>query len=43
MQIYLSEKIPPFVDAEFLSRPGRVLSVVTDVSCDTTNPNSMYN
>ncbi|KAE9992381.1 hypothetical protein EG327_009216 [Venturia inaequalis] len=37
--IYLSEKIPPFIDAKSLSGP-RNLSVVCDVSCDTTNPNN---
>ncbi|KAL9087928.1 MAG: hypothetical protein Q9159_003370 [Coniocarpon cinnabarinum] len=36
--IYLSAKIPPFVDFESLQSPNRRLSVVCDVSCDTTNP-----
>lgn len=36
--IYLSSKIPPFVNLELLNRPGRVLSVVNDCSADTTNP-----
>ena len=38
--IYLSESIPPFVDAKALSSPKRKLSVVCDVSCDTTNPHN---
>ncbi|KAG5945638.1 hypothetical protein E4U59_005370 [Claviceps monticola] len=38
--IYLSEPIPPFVNNELLSKPGRKLSVVIDVSCDTTNPHN---
>ncbi|KAF2456877.1 saccharopine dehydrogenase [Lineolata rhizophorae] len=38
--IYLSEKIPPFVDTKSLEKPNRKLSVVCDVSCDTTNPNN---
>ena len=38
--IYLSEKIPPFIDAESLSSQDRKLSVVCDVSCDTTNPHN---
>lgn len=38
--IYLSAKIPPFVDPKSLSTPDRKLSVVCDVSCDTTNPNN---
>ncbi|PGH08334.1 hypothetical protein AJ79_06021 [Helicocarpus griseus UAMH5409] len=38
--IYLSEKIAPFVDMESLKSPNRKLSVVCDVSCDTTNPNN---
>lgn len=36
--IYLSSKIPHFVDLESLKAPGRQLSVVCDVSADTTNP-----
>ncbi|MCJ1358824.1 MAG: Saccharopine dehydrogenase [Icmadophila ericetorum] len=36
--IYLSEPIPPFINAETLASPSRRLSVVCDVSCDTTNP-----
>ncbi|KAK2766893.1 Saccharopine dehydrogenase [Arachnomyces sp. PD_36] len=38
--IYLNEKIPNFVDMESLQNPKRKLSVVCDVSCDTTNPNN---
>jgi saccharopine dehydrogenase (NAD+, L-lysine-forming) len=38
--IYLSKKIPPFVDAAALASPSRRLSVVCDVSCDTTNPHN---
>jgi saccharopine dehydrogenase (NAD+, L-lysine forming) len=38
--IYLSSYIPPFVSMETLEKKGaaRKLSVVVDVSCDTTNP-----
>ena len=38
--IYLSDEIPPFVNAKSLSSPNRKLSVVCDVSCDTTNPHN---
>ncbi|KAI5807680.1 hypothetical protein DFH27DRAFT_608439 [Peziza echinospora] len=38
--IYLMHKIPNFVDLESLKNPNRQLSVVVDVSCDTTNPNN---
>lgn len=38
--IYLSAKIPPFVNVEALKSPDRKLTVVCDVSCDTTNPNN---
>ncbi|KAF7552531.1 hypothetical protein G7Z17_g4238 [Cylindrodendrum hubeiense] len=38
--IYLSKPIPPFVNDELLAKAGRNLSVVTDVSCDTTNPHN---
>jgi len=38
--IYLSDPIPPFLNAESLSSPNRKLSVVCDVSCDTTNPHN---
>ncbi|KAJ6495466.1 hypothetical protein C8R45DRAFT_900242 [Mycena sanguinolenta] len=38
--IYLNSKIPPFITREQIiaAGPGRRLSVVVDVSCDTTNP-----
>ncbi|ODV89514.1 hypothetical protein CANCADRAFT_4130 [Tortispora caseinolytica NRRL Y-17796] len=36
--IYLSKEIPPFVTKETLNKPGRNLSVIVDVSADTTNP-----
>ncbi|KAL4816283.1 hypothetical protein BDW67DRAFT_175755 [Aspergillus spinulosporus] len=38
--IYLSSKIPHFVNVESLSSPNRRLSVICDVSADTTNPNN---
>jgi saccharopine dehydrogenase (NAD+, L-lysine-forming) len=40
--IYLATPIPPFLTAEFVERagPSRRLSVVVDVSCDTTNPHN---
>ncbi|KAL4866156.1 hypothetical protein BDV12DRAFT_187664 [Aspergillus spectabilis] len=38
--IYLSTKIPHFVNVESLSTPNRRLSVICDVSADTTNPNN---
>ncbi|KAF7503926.1 mitochondrial Homoaconitase [Endocarpon pusillum] len=38
--IYLSSKIPNFVDIPSLDTPNRKLSVVCDVSADTTNPNN---
>ncbi|KAF4973576.1 hypothetical protein FZEAL_9295 [Fusarium zealandicum] len=38
--IYLSKPIPPFVNDDLLSKKGRKLSVVIDVSCDTTNPHN---
>ncbi|KAF2261309.1 saccharopine dehydrogenase [Lojkania enalia] len=38
--IYLSKPIPPFVDFQSLKSPSRKLSVVCDVSCDTTNPHN---
>ncbi|KAK5729791.1 Saccharopine dehydrogenase [Elasticomyces elasticus] len=38
--IYLSAKIPPFISPESLSHSNRKLSVVCDVSCDTTNPHN---
>ncbi|KAG8862987.1 Saccharopine dehydrogenase [Tulasnella sp. 330] len=38
--IYLSSSIPPFVTSETIKAAGenRRLSVIADVSCDTTNP-----
>jgi len=38
--IYLSNQIPPFIDHEAIRRVGgeRRLSVISDVSCDTSNP-----
>jgi saccharopine dehydrogenase (NAD+, L-lysine forming) len=38
--IYLSSKIPPFLTASQIQQAGktRPLSVIVDVSCDTTNP-----
>ncbi|GAA5892650.1 saccharopine dehydrogenase (NAD+, L-lysine-forming) [Sporobolomyces salmoneus] len=40
--IYLTKKIPSFVDRESIEKIGdkRQLRVVVDVSCDTTNPNN---
>jgi saccharopine dehydrogenase (NAD+, L-lysine-forming) len=38
--IYLTSKIPNFVDYESLDTPDRKLSVICDVSADTTNPNN---
>lgn len=38
--IYLSEEIPPFVNEKSLKKEGRKLSVICDVSCDTTNPHN---
>lgn len=38
--IYLSEEIPPFINKEALSSDKRKLSLVCDVSCDTTNPHN---
>ncbi|KAI1160435.1 hypothetical protein F5B18DRAFT_654701 [Nemania serpens] len=38
--IYLTSKIPHFVNLESLKQPGRKLTVVCDVSADTTNPNN---
>ncbi|CAM1508986.1 Fc.00g027250.m01.CDS01 [Cosmosporella sp. VM-42] len=38
--IYLDKPIPPFVNEELLSKAGRKLGVVIDVSCDTTNPHN---
>ncbi|OBT86965.1 saccharopine dehydrogenase [Pseudogymnoascus sp. 03VT05] len=38
--IYLNSKIPSFVDYESLDTADRKLSVICDVSADTTNPNN---
>ena len=40
--IYLTSKIPSFLTHEQITAAGssRQLSVVVDVSCDTTNPNN---
>ena len=39
--IYLTEKIAPFVDFHSLqTAKARKISVICDVSCDTTNPNN---
>ncbi|KAK8858462.1 hypothetical protein IAR55_002689 [Kwoniella newhampshirensis] len=40
--IYLSQPIPKFITSDFIAAAGdaRRLSVVVDVSCDTTNPHN---
>lgn len=40
--IYLTSSIPPFLTHDFIASKGkdRRLSVVVDVSCDTTNPHN---
>lgn len=38
--IYLSKPIPPFVNMETLNSDKRRLSVIVDVSADTTNPHN---
>jgi len=38
--IYLSKPIPPFISHDSLASSSRKLSVVCDVSCDTTNPHN---
>lgn len=38
--IYLSQPIPPFLTYESLSKPGRKLRVISDVSCDPGDPNN---
>lgn len=40
--IYLASPIPPFLSHDFVNSAGphRRLSVVVDVSCDTTNPHN---
>ncbi|KAL8710248.1 MAG: hypothetical protein Q9220_005179 [cf. Caloplaca sp. 1 TL-2023] len=38
--IYLDKPIPPFISTDFLKEGKRNLSVVCDISCDTTNPHN---
>lgn len=38
--IYLNSEIPHFVDVDSLNTPDRKLSVICDVSADTTNPHN---
>lgn len=38
--IYLNQKIPPFINQALIDTPSRKLSIICDVSCDTTNPNN---
>ncbi|KND04396.1 saccharopine dehydrogenase (NAD+, L-lysine-forming) [Spizellomyces punctatus DAOM BR117] len=38
--IYLSKPIPPFLTKDLLAEKDRPLSVLVDVSCDTTNPHN---
>lgn len=38
--IYLSKPIPPFITKELVDRTSRKMSVMVDVSCDTSNPNN---
>jgi len=38
--IYLMSKAPNFVDMKSLATPDRKLSVICNVSADTTNPNN---
>ncbi len=38
--VLLTDKIPPFVTTDMLAQPGRRLSVIVDVSCDTSNPSN---
>ncbi|KAK5672463.1 Saccharopine dehydrogenase [Batrachochytrium dendrobatidis] len=38
--IYLSQPIAPFLTTKMLQDPSRVVSVITDVSCDATNPHN---
>mmetsp|Transcript_2358 Transcript_2358/g.3393 ORF Transcript_2358/g.3393 Transcript_2358/m.3393 type:complete len:591 (-) Transcript_2358:144-1916(-) len=40
--IYLTVKIPPFLTKEMVASPTRKLSVLVDVSCDTSNPNNPF-
>jgi saccharopine dehydrogenase (NAD+, L-lysine-forming) len=38
--IYLSSPIPPFVNKQTIAQNDRKLSVIVDVSCDTSNPHN---
>ena len=38
--IYLSKPIPPFLTEEMLNDASRKMSVLVDVSCDTSNPHN---
>ncbi|OMJ12986.1 Saccharopine dehydrogenase [NAD(+), L-lysine-forming] [Smittium culicis] len=38
--IYLTSKIPPFVNQDLINDPSRNLSVIIDVSCDPNSPNN---
>lgn len=38
--IYLNQKIAPFITQEMIDSDDRKLTVICDVSCDTTNPNN---
>ncbi|KAG5368160.1 Saccharopine dehydrogenase [NAD(+), L-lysine-forming] [Yarrowia sp. C11] len=38
--IYLSQPIPPFINYDLLNKDTRKLSVIVDVSADTTNPHN---
>ncbi|OLY81128.1 Saccharopine dehydrogenase [NAD(+), L-lysine-forming] [Smittium mucronatum] len=38
--IYLTSKIPPFIDQKSIDDPNRNLSVIVDVSCDPNSPNN---
>ena len=38
--IYLSKPIPPFLTKEMLDDETKLLSVISDVSCDATNPHN---
>ena len=38
--IYLSQPIPPFITEEMLVDSSRKMTVLVDVSCDTTNPHN---
>ena len=38
--IYLTSEIPKFIDYDFVNTPDRKLSVICDVSADTTNPHN---